>query len=198
MKRILLAGILGAIAMFVWTSVSHMVLPLGTVGIKEIPNEAPVLTAMNASVGTANGLYMFPGMGLGENPSMQQMRDAMPAYEKKLATSPSGILIYHPPGPAAAMGPMLAIEFGKELGMTLLATALLAMTRLESYGSKVGFFAVIGLIAAMVTNVSYWNWYRFPGNYTLSYMFVEFMGFLVAGLAVAAVMRTGKASDAAA
>lgn len=198
MKRILLAGILGAIAMFAWTSVSHMVLPLGNVGIKEIPNEAAVLTAMNTSVGTANGLYMFPGMGLGDNPSMQQMRDAMPAYEKKLASAPSGILIYHPPGRVDPMGPMLAIEFGKELGMTLLAAALLAMTRLETYASKVGFFAVIGLIAAMATNVSYWNWYGFPGSYTLSYMFVEFMGFLLAGLAAAAVMGRGRAAGAAA
>jgi len=198
MKRILFAGILGAIAMFAWTSVSHIVLPLGTVGIKEIPNEAAVLTAMNTSVGTADGLYMYPGMGLGENPSMKQMRDAMPAYEKKLATSPSGILIYHPPGPAAAMGPLLGIEFGKEFGITLLAAALLAMTRLESYMSKVGFFAVIGVIATMTTNVSYWNWYRFPGNYTLAYMFVDLMGFLAAGLAAAAVMRTSKAVGAAA
>jgi len=198
MKRILLAGILGAIAMFAWTSVSHMVLPLGTIGIKEIPDETAVLSAMNASVGTAHGLYMFPGMGLGDNPSMQKMRDAMPAYEKKLATTPSGILIYNPPGPAAAIGPLLGIEFGKELGISLLAAALLAMTRLSSYGSKVGFFAVIGLIATMTTNVSYWNWYRFPGNYTLAYMFVDFVAFLAAGLAVAAVMRTAKAAGAAA
>src|SRR5690349_18589900 len=101
MKRILLAGTLGAIAMFAWTSVSHMVLPLGTVGIKEVPGETAVLAAMNTSVGTAHGLYMFPGMGLGDNPSMEKMRDAMPAYEKKLATTPSGILIYNPPGPVA-------------------------------------------------------------------------------------------------
>jgi hypothetical protein len=189
MKRVFLAGILGAIAMFVWTSIAHMVLPLGNVGIQEIPNEAAVLSALNTSLGPAHGLYMYPGMGLGDNPTMQQMRDAMPAYEKKVASNPSGLLIYHPPGPAASMGPMLAIEFGKQLGMTLLAAALLAMTRLESYGTKVGFFAVIGVIACMSTNVSYWNWYGFPTSYTLSYMCIEFMGFVAAGLAAAAVMK---------
>ena len=198
MKRTLLAGILGAVAMFAWTSIAHMVLPLGNIGVKEIPNEAPVLSAMNGSVGTAHGLYMFPGMGLGDNPSMKQMQDAMPAYQQKMASSPSGILIYHPPGRADAMGAMLGIEFGKELGMVLLAAMLLGMTRLESYVSKVSFFAVIGLIAAVATNLSYWNWYGFPGNYTLSYMFTEFMGFLAAGLVAGAVLKGASAMRAAA
>ena len=38
-KRILLAGVLGGIAMFVWASLAHMVLPLGQTGIKEIPTK---------------------------------------------------------------------------------------------------------------------------------------------------------------
>lgn len=198
MKRIFLAGLLGAAAMFVWMSISHMVLPLGTVGIKELPNEAPALSALYSSAGTSDGLYMFPGMGLGPNPTMEQTRAAMPAYQEKMKANPSGILIYHAPGRVDAMGPMLAIEFGKELGMTLLAAALLAMTRLESYGAKVGFFAVVGIIACMNTNVSYWNWYGFPTNYTGAYMFTEFMGFVAAGLAAAAVMKKGAATGAAA
>jgi hypothetical protein len=198
MRRILIAALLGAVAMFAWTSISHMVLPLGTIGIKEIPNEAPALSALNSSIGTANGLYLYPGMGLGDNPSMQQMRDAMPAYEKKLASSPSGILIYHPPGPPKAMGPLLGIEFGKEFFLVLFTALLLSMTRLEGYGSKVGFFAVVGIVATMTTNVSYWNWYGFLTNYTLAYMFVDFMAFLAAGLAVAAVMKKGTTMAAAA
>jgi len=41
MKRIFLAALLGAIAMFIWTSIAHMALPLGEAGIREIPNEVP-------------------------------------------------------------------------------------------------------------------------------------------------------------
>jgi len=36
--RILLAGILGGIVMFIWTSIAHMVRSLGEAGIAEIPN----------------------------------------------------------------------------------------------------------------------------------------------------------------
>ena len=38
--RVLLAGILGGIAMFVWTAIAHMfIAPLGEAGVREIPNE---------------------------------------------------------------------------------------------------------------------------------------------------------------
>ena len=47
-KRILVAGILAGIAMYVWTSVAHLVLPLGTVSVKEITtNEDAVLNALH-------------------------------------------------------------------------------------------------------------------------------------------------------
>lgn len=46
MRRIFLAALLGAIAMFIWTSIAHMALPLGEAGIREIHNEAAVLDAM--------------------------------------------------------------------------------------------------------------------------------------------------------
>ena len=42
--KILLAGILGAIAMFIWTAIAHMALPLGEAGVTEIPNESAVLS----------------------------------------------------------------------------------------------------------------------------------------------------------
>ena len=84
MKRVLLASILGAIAMFAWTSIAHMVLPLGATGVSQIPNETPVLSAMNASIGTQHGLYMYPALGVPPNASMKEMRDAMPAYQQKI------------------------------------------------------------------------------------------------------------------
>ena len=40
--RIFLAGLLGAIAMFVWTSIAHVATPLATIGISKIQNEPAV------------------------------------------------------------------------------------------------------------------------------------------------------------
>jgi hypothetical protein len=54
--RILLAGIIGGIVMFVWTSIAHMALPLGEAGINKIPNESAVLGAMQGNIGDKTGL----------------------------------------------------------------------------------------------------------------------------------------------
>ena len=35
-SRILVAGLFGGLAMFIWASIAHMILPLGRVGISEI------------------------------------------------------------------------------------------------------------------------------------------------------------------
>ena len=47
----------------------------------------------------------------------------------------------------------------------------------------------------ITTNVSYWNWYGFPSNYTLAYMFTEFTGYVIVGLVAAKVV--GRSSPVA-
>jgi hypothetical protein len=188
-KRVLLAGVLGGIAMFFWVSIAHMVLPLGEAGVQEIPNEPAVLTALQSSLGANHGMYLFPGMGLGPNPTRQQQNAAAHDYSLKYAASPSGILVYHPPGRSVQLLPLLSTEFVTELIEALLAVFLLSQTRLDRFGPRVAFITVVGVIAAITTNVSYWNWYAFPTSYTIAYMFTQAAGFLAAGLAVAAVLR---------
>ena len=187
--RILAAGILGGIAMFIWTSLAHMALPLGEVGIREIPNEQTALVAMQQSIGDKSGLYVFPGLGVGPNPTREQRQEAMKHVADKYASSPSGFLVYHPPGRPLAFGKFLAIEFATELLEAILAVWLLTQTRLVSFGSRIGFVLVIGIIAAIATNISYWNWYGFPTVYTLSYMFIQIVGFLCVGLVAAVLLR---------
>jgi len=54
--RNLVAGILGGIAMFVWSSIAHVVLPLGATGVSQISNEQPLLDSMHATLGQSSGL----------------------------------------------------------------------------------------------------------------------------------------------
>ena len=187
--KILLAGILGGIVMFIWTSIAHMCLPLGEVGIREMPNEAAVLDAMKANVGENRGLYIFPGLGLGPNPTREQKNEAMKHMNEKLANNPSGIMMYYPPGRTFSMGRSLGIEFATELLESILVVFLLAQTRIDNFVGRVGFVFVAGILAAIATNVSYWNWYGFPKRYTVAYMFIQVVGFLCVGLVAAFVLR---------
>ena len=76
--------------MYVWMSVAHIATPPGAAGISTITAEQPLLTAMTAVLGNKPGLYMFPAFDEGP--------DAMEKYGKKLAASPSELLIYQGPG----------------------------------------------------------------------------------------------------
>lgn len=187
--RILLAGVLGGIAMFIWSAIAHMLLPLGEIGIREMPNETAVMTAMHTNIGEAPGLYIFPGLGLGPNATREEKHEAMKHAGERLLQNPSGILMYHPAGRQMAMGRWLTVEFITELIEAILAVALLAQTRLITFGGRVGFVFVAGILAAIATNVSYWNWYGFPTNYTLSYMVIQIVGFLCAGIVAALVLK---------
>ena len=192
--RIVLAGILGGIAMFIWTSIAHMALPLGHAGIRELPKEERLLATLRVGLGDKSGLYLFPGLGAGDNPTREQEKEAMTHYAEKLAGNPSGFLMYHPAGERSlTMGKWLTIEFATELLEAILAVFLLAQTRIASFGGRVGFVFVTGILAAIATNVSYWNWYGFPSVYIAAYMFTQIVGFLCIGLVAALVLRSQKA-----
>ena len=187
--RIVLAGVLGGIVMFVWTSIAHMALPLGEAGIGEIPNESVVLSAMQSSIGEKTGLYIFPGLRVGKSATRAEKNEAMKQMQQRIAANPSGILMYHPPGRQFAFGKSLAVEFSTEVLQAILVVWLLAQTRIGSFVGRVGFVLIAGILAAITTNVSYWNWYGFPGVYTASYMLIEIVGFLFVGVIAALILR---------
>jgi len=189
-KRIILAGVLGSIAMFVWSSLAHTVLPLGEVGVSQIPNEAPVLSAMQTSMGQTSGLYFYPGFGVPKDAPREQRNAAMKDYGTKLAANPSGILIYHPPGAKALTPGQLGTEYLTELLECLLVAFLVARAGIAGYRARLGFIVVAGIMAAITTNIPYWNWYGFPTDYTVAYASTEIIGYLVAGLVIARMLKT--------
>jgi len=70
-----------------------------------------------------------------------------------------------------------------------LVVFLLPQTRIVSFAGRVGFVVVAGILAAITTNISYWNWYGFPSAYTASYMLIEIVGFFVVGITSALLLR---------
>jgi hypothetical protein len=194
--KLLVAGILGGIVMFIWTSIAHMALPLGEAGIGEIPNESAVLSSMQSTIGEQSGLYVFPGPGVGKNATRQEKNDAMKHMVEKMAANPSGILMYHAPGRPFTFGKWLGIEFGTELFEAILVVFLLAQTRITTFAGRVGFVLVAGILATITTNVSYWNWYGFPSAYTAGYMFIQIVGFFLVGIVAALVLPRRAPTDA--
>jgi hypothetical protein len=85
-----LAILLSAVAVFLVSSVVHMLLPHHRGDFRQVPGEAELMTVMGRNNVTP-GAYMFPWAG-----SMQAMRD--PAWIEKRTKGPSGILTIMPAG----------------------------------------------------------------------------------------------------
>ena len=57
MKRIILAALLGGIAMFVWSSIAHMALPLGEAGVRQM--KPPCSTLFRATSPSTKAFIFF-------------------------------------------------------------------------------------------------------------------------------------------
>ena len=193
--RAFLAAILGGIAMFIWSFIAHDLLPLGEIGMREFKNESAVLDALKTNLADARGLYHFPGHRAGPNATRQEKSDAMKRAMEKAVSGPSGLLIYHP-SREFTFGKLLGIEFATELLEAILVVFLLTQTRIESFAGRVGFVFLAGILAAITTNVPYWNWYGFPSRYTAAYMSIEIIGFLCVGLIAALLLRNRSPASA--
>jgi len=185
--RILLAGILGGIVMFIWNFVAHDLLPLGEMGVRLIPNEDAVTSVLQTNLGDNRGFYVFPSGGLTPGATREQKQAAMKKAEEQMAAGAGGVLIYRPKR-VFNFPKRLGIEFATEVIESLLAVFLLAQTRITSFGGKVGFVLVTGILASIVTNVPYANWYGFPKTFTLAQMVMTVVGYLLIGIVAALVL----------
>ena len=60
--RMLVAGVIGGIVLFLWGAIAHMALPIGEMGMKVATNQDAALAAVSASATPGAGVYMLPGM----------------------------------------------------------------------------------------------------------------------------------------
>ncbi len=190
MGKKLLAAILGGLAFFMWSFVAHMLTGLGETGIQEIPNEQAVVSSLKGSL-PDSGMYAFPGWGLPPTASHSEKMKVMQsdAMQAKMKTGPTGIIVYRAGGMGGvSLRPMLT-ELLTNIIQIFLAILLLGQTRIVNFVGRWRFVTIAGFLAAISTNVSYWNWFGFPGNYTTAYIATIAVGFAVAGLVVAAIVK---------
>lgn len=167
--RILIAGILGGIAMYVFLSVAHLS-PVGQIGVHAMPGGEAMVAQIANAVGGKGGLYFAPDH-MNTKPSAAKGPFALVSFAPSASTS---------------LSPMqLVFEFLSELAEAIVAAWLLAQAGLATYGARVGFVTGIGVVGAILAEAPYWNWYSFPLDYSLANAAMQIVGFFVAGLAMA-------------
>lgn len=178
MRRILIAGLLGGLAMFAWESVAHMLLPFGEMGISRLENEVAVRDALQATIGDPRGLYLFPWYEMGGP-------DPAPGV--------AGLLMYHP-APADLFNPLTFVwELGVELIQGVLLALVLNAMAAGALTQRVGVAVLVGVAASIATQAGYTIWYGFPWIYLLGQMVVVVVGYALAGFIITLMVkpRTG-------
>ena len=179
--RVQVAGLIGGILMFLWGVVAHMALGLGNVGLKQPASESVVLSTLHEGLGDKAGVYILPSL------DPKKMGDAAEviAYQQQAIRSPYAWVVYMPQGDdMTRMGPQIGRQWASD---TLSALALAFVMGLAGLGfrRRLALAAVAVAFAWLSTMVPYWNWYRFPLDFTWAALIEQLIGWLIAGAAMA-------------
>lgn len=162
--RLVLAALAGGLVLFVWASVTWMLLPFRENSIRQLPNEKAVVVSMQDA---PRGVYFFGGA----------------------APGPQGLLVYTP-FTEPMSGGQLARSFIFDVIAALFVAWLLANAAAQSFKARVAFVAIAGgVIAAVVTDLPNWNWFSYPLDFTIISALDKVIGWALAGLALAAIVR---------
>jgi hypothetical protein len=183
MTKILLGGVVAGIVIFFWGFVAHMLLPLGEMGLRSIPKEDDLTAAIKKEV-REPGLYFVPGRDMSKSQSQEEME----AYTAKLTKGPYGFMVIYPDGRDVSMSKRVPIELGTNLVCALLAAILVSQLR-PGFSVRVASVTLVGFLASIMTLVPYWNWYGFPTDFTLAQIVEKTVGWLLAGIVLALIVR---------
>ena len=178
--RIAVAALFGAIVIFLWQFVSHMLLPIGVMGFHAPQNEDVVLQAAASGLSTP-GIYLLPYLA----PEKMSDPAATQAWTGKAQKNPSLFVVVGPPSTMATnMAPELIKQFVTNLLGALLVAFVLAATA-WSFGMRVLGALVFGIFGWLLDIVPMWTWYKFPADYVVGNLLDQGIGWLLAGIAMA-------------
>ena len=185
--RIIAAAIIGGIVVFAWGAFSHMVLPIGELGLASLPEEERMLAPMKGSI-TERGFYMFPGTSA--HPDEAELKE----WEARYKAGPRGVVVYDPSGGPAMGGGQLGSEFASGVGGALVLAIVLSAIGCcwrgagrAAHGALVGL--AMGVFAWLAVDVSYMVWYRFPAMFAAAGLIDQGVGWALAGGVIGLVVK---------
>jgi hypothetical protein len=82
------------------------------------------------------------------------------------------------------MGDNIAKQWASDTLAALVVAFILSFTAV-SFGRRVLFAALFGVFSWLTISVPYWNWYRFPFDFTAASLIEQAVGWVLAGAVIA-------------
>lgn len=172
-RPLMLGGIVGGLIAFIWSALSWMVFPWHTASLSKFNDQNAVAAAIVANA-PAPGVYAlpYPDQSLDDATMEQQMKG--PRFFGAVNLQGS-----------TEMGGQMAVGLIVQIIAAMLTTWLVLKTRGLSYGGRVMFVVVVGVIAGLLTEIPLWNWWGFSTGYMAAAMLDLVIASLLSGLAIA-------------
>ena len=169
MKRLFLTAILGAIILFVWSAISWMALPWHR-GEMNLYNTTPVI---NQNTTTTKVQIDIDAKNLTGKATISQAKPTQPS-----------------------MWLSLLAQFIVQYIAAWLVALMLFTAKLPHYWHRVGFVVLFGVAAGVICYFPHSIWFRIPIYYTVVNLFDSVIGWFLAGLGLAWLIKKPKPTSA--
>ena len=186
-KQMILGSLLGAIVLFIWSTIAWEVIPWPGPPLRAFTNGDAVAQAIVANA-PVSGTYLVPNIERSMTTEQQQK-------EIDKMTKDPIIFASVRLEPFTSMGKPLVVQFLTQLIVALIATFLLLQTTGLDYKCRVLFLTVIGLLIFVGGHVEEWNWWSFSNAYMLMQAGALLIGWFLASLVMSKIVK-GKTAAA--
>lgn len=183
--RKIIAALVGAVVVFIWTGVSWMVFPWHNWDVKAFKDEGKVVAEALQSQSNGYGLYMIPYC----DPANSKDPEKQKAWEQKAKQGPFAYMSVKPDGIKWDMKMALGVQFLISLGVALMAAILLGYCKATSLIGRAWFVTFAVTAGAVLTQLSNWNWWAFPTTATLVNIADVVIAWYLAGLFMAKIVK---------
>lgn len=189
MKKLLLAAVLGGLAVFGWGAVSWMALPWHGRALHGFADEAQVAQMVLANA-PVSGVYVLPYTPMSKSNTHPEITER--ATQDALERKRQGPFIYAAvtrEGIATDMALPFALAVGLNALVAGLIAMLLAQTQGLGYMRRVVFVATAGAVIGLAGYVPNVIWWHFPAAYTIVDVADAVIGWSLVGLIIAALVQ---------
>lgn len=181
-KSLLLGSVLGGLAVFIWGTISWMVLPWHMPTLKSFSDQQAVTAALQANA-PVTGIYLLPNHApAGASPEAQQRQDAQ--MQQQWRDGPRAFVAYVQTG-TNSMWPAMIKGLLFNIVAALVLTLLILRSGVTGFTAKTLFIAFIAVFAGLASYVPMWNWWGFAGDYTLVSLADLVVSWIIGGAVIA-------------
>jgi len=166
MKNII-AAIAAGLVIFLWGFVSWTILPWHNTNVESFNDKAAVMHTL-LSNGSEAGIYYIPEEG-----------------DEFDSNTPIAFVNLLPKGHEVGIGGMMAKGLIGSVVMAYIAALILSKTNGLSFGQRLAFVGMLGLLVGFSGTFTYYNWFGFPGGYSLVNLADWVITWLLAGAVLA-------------